>query len=49
MEHVVLLPHVGSGTHHTRNLMGQLLVDNMTGWFSGKGPKTPVAETPWPR
>jgi lactate dehydrogenase-like 2-hydroxyacid dehydrogenase len=49
MEHVVLLPHVGSGTHHTRNLMGQLLVDNMTGWFSGKGPKTPVSETPWPR
>ncbi len=49
MENVVLLPHVGSGTHHTRNLMGQLLVDNMTGWFSGKGPKTPVGETPWPK
>jgi lactate dehydrogenase-like 2-hydroxyacid dehydrogenase len=47
MEHVVLLPHVGSGSHHTRRLMGQLVVDNLTSWFSGKGPITPVAETPW--
>ncbi len=47
MEHVVLLPHVGSASHHTRRLMGQLVVDNLTSWFSGKGPLTPVAETPW--
>jgi lactate dehydrogenase-like 2-hydroxyacid dehydrogenase len=49
LEHVVLLPHVGSGSVHTRNAMGQLVVDNLASWFSGKGPLTPVAETPWPR
>lgn len=48
MDHIVLLPHVGSASHHTRKLMGQLVVDNLTSWFSGKGPVTPVAETPWP-
>jgi lactate dehydrogenase-like 2-hydroxyacid dehydrogenase len=47
IEHIVLLPHVGSASHHTRRLMGQLVVDNLTSWFSGKGPLTPVAETPW--
>ena len=49
MDHIVLLPHVGSGSQHTRRLMGQLVVDNIVSWFSGKGPITPVAETPWPR
>jgi lactate dehydrogenase-like 2-hydroxyacid dehydrogenase len=49
LDNVVLLPHVGSATHHTRGLMGQLVVDNLTSWFGGKGPVTPVAETPWPR
>ncbi|MCU0885351.1 MAG: 2-hydroxyacid dehydrogenase [Beijerinckiaceae bacterium] len=49
MDHVVLLPHVGSASHHTREGMGQLQIDNLTSWFSGKGPLTPVAETPWPR
>jgi lactate dehydrogenase-like 2-hydroxyacid dehydrogenase len=49
MPHVVLLPHVGSASHHTRRLMGQLVVDNLVSWFSGKGPITPVPETPWPR
>ncbi len=48
MDHVVLLPHVGSGTHHTREGMGQLQVDNLVSWFAGKGPVSPVAETPWP-
>ena len=47
MDHVVLLPHVGSASVHTRNAMGQLVVDNLVSWFSGKGPLTPVAETPW--
>jgi hypothetical protein len=28
--------------------MGQLVVDNLISHFSGKGPLTPVAETPWP-
>ncbi|WP_112664609.1 2-hydroxyacid dehydrogenase [Microvirga flavescens] len=49
MEHIVLLPHVASASVHTRNAMGQLVVDNLTSWFSGEGPKTPVPETPWPR
>ncbi|MFE1597848.1 2-hydroxyacid dehydrogenase [Methylobacterium sp. ID0610] len=48
-EHTVLLPHVGSASTHTRAAMGQLVVDNLVSWFSGKGPLTPVAETPWPR
>lgn len=47
MDHVVLLPHVGSASVHTRNAMGQLVVDNLASWFAGKGPLTPVAETPW--
>jgi lactate dehydrogenase-like 2-hydroxyacid dehydrogenase len=49
LDNAVLLPHVGSATHHTRGRMGQLVVDNVTSWFSGKGPVTPVSETPWPR
>ena len=47
IEHTVLLPHVGSATVHTRNAMGQLVVDNLVSWFAGKGPLTPVHETPW--
>ncbi|MBB6310321.1 2-hydroxyacid dehydrogenase [Xanthobacter tagetidis] len=49
LDNVVLLPHVGSATHHTRGAMGQLVVDNLVSWFEGRGPVTPVAETPWPR
>lgn len=48
MDHVVLLPHVGSASIHCRNLMGQLVVDNLVAWSAGKPPLTPVAETPWP-
>lgn len=47
MDHIVLLPHVGSASVHTRLAMGQLVVDNLLSWFAGKGPLTPVAETPW--
>lgn len=49
MEHVVLLPHVGSASVACRRAMGQLVVDNLTGWFAGRGPLTPTPETPWPR
>ena len=45
MENVVLLPHVGSATRHTRAAMAGLLVDNLAGWFGGAGALTPVAET----
>jgi lactate dehydrogenase-like 2-hydroxyacid dehydrogenase len=47
MDHVVLLPHVGSASTHTRNAMAQLVVDNILSWSAGRGPLTPVAETPW--
>ncbi|KPF71105.1 dehydrogenase [Bosea sp. AAP35] len=47
IEHAVLLPHVGSASVHTREQMGQLVVDNLFSWFEGKGPLTPVPETPW--
>ena len=49
VEHAVLLPHVGSASTHARNAMGQLVVDNLVSWFAGKGPLTPVVETPWPK
>jgi lactate dehydrogenase-like 2-hydroxyacid dehydrogenase len=48
MDHVVLLPHVGSASVETRRAMGQLVVDNLKSWAEGKGPITPVPETPWP-
>ncbi len=47
LDNVVLLPHLGSSTHFTRTAMGQLVVDNILSWFDGKGPVTPVVETPW--
>ncbi|MFL5388928.1 MAG: 2-hydroxyacid dehydrogenase [Myxococcales bacterium] len=49
LDNVVLLPHVGSATVYTRGLMGKLVVDNVVSWFEGKGPVTPVPETPWRR
>ena len=39
-----LLPHVASASHHTRGLMGDLVVDNLKAWFSGQPAKTPVGE-----
>ncbi|MEX0590155.1 MAG: 2-hydroxyacid dehydrogenase [Xanthobacteraceae bacterium] len=48
MDHVVLVPHVGSASVETRRAMGQLVVDNLKSWAAGKGPITPVPETPWP-
>jgi lactate dehydrogenase-like 2-hydroxyacid dehydrogenase len=46
MDNVVLLPHVGSASVATRRAMDQLVADNIISFFSGKGPLTPVAETP---
>jgi len=48
MDHVVLFPHLGSGSVYTRTQMDQLVVDNLTAWAAGKAPLTPVPETPWP-
>ncbi len=49
MDHVVLLPHVGSASQVTRDAMSQLQVDNLDAWFAGRDVLTPVAETPWLR
>lgn len=48
LPNTVLLPHVGSASLPTRRAMGQLVVDNLCAWFDGRGPLTPVPETPWP-
>lgn len=47
MEHVVLLPHVGSASQPTRDAMCQLVIDNLFAWADGREILTPVAETPW--
>ncbi len=47
MDNVVLFPHLGSASVHTRDRMDQLVVDNILAWAAGKPPLTPVAETPF--
>ena len=47
MENVVLFPHLGSASVHTRERMDQLVVDNIAAWAAGKPPLTPVPETPF--
>jgi len=49
MDHVVLLPHVGSASREVRLAMGRLTLDNILAWASGNEPLTPVPETNWPR
>ncbi len=44
LPNAVLLPHVGSASLATRNVMGQLVVDNLVGWFENRAPLTPVPE-----
>jgi lactate dehydrogenase-like 2-hydroxyacid dehydrogenase len=48
MGQVVLLPHVGSASREARDAMSRLVVENLVSWAAGKGPLTPVEETPWP-
>jgi lactate dehydrogenase-like 2-hydroxyacid dehydrogenase len=45
LPNAVLLPHIASASVHTRNAMGRLVADNLTGWFEARRPLTPVAET----
>lgn len=47
LENAVLLPHVGSASVHTRDKMGQLVVDNLKAYAGRKPPLTPVSETPF--
>ena len=44
MSNVVLLPHVGSGTHETRAAMGDLVVDNLIDHLKTGKVRTPVPE-----
>jgi lactate dehydrogenase-like 2-hydroxyacid dehydrogenase len=45
LPNVVLLPHIGSASEHTRHAMGRLVVDNLVAWFESGRALTPVAET----
>jgi lactate dehydrogenase-like 2-hydroxyacid dehydrogenase len=47
LDNATLLPHVGSASQHTRDAMGQLVVDNLIAFMERKPPKTPVPETPF--
>lgn len=47
LESLTVLPHVGSASQHTRNGMGQLVVDNLVAFTKGAPPPTPVPETPF--
>jgi len=42
LDHVVLLPHVGSATHETRRAMANLVIENLAAHFAGKDLLTPV-------
>lgn len=42
MDNVVLLPHVGSATHETRTVMGEIVLANLQAFFAGKPLITPV-------
>ncbi len=44
LNNAVLLPHVGSASIATRTAMGNLVVDNLVGWFTLKTLVTPVPE-----
>ena len=46
MEQIVLFPHLGSATVHTRP-MDQLVVDNLLAWSAGNR-RYAGAGTPWP-
>jgi lactate dehydrogenase-like 2-hydroxyacid dehydrogenase len=46
MDNVVLFPHLGSSSVYTRAQMDRLVIDNLLSWAAGKGPLTPVSETP---
>jgi lactate dehydrogenase-like 2-hydroxyacid dehydrogenase len=47
LDNVTLVPHIGSASVHTRGRMGQLVVDNLVAFATGKPPLTPVPETPF--
>jgi lactate dehydrogenase-like 2-hydroxyacid dehydrogenase len=42
LDNVVLLPHIASGTHETRNAMGNLVLENLRSFYSTGRVVTPV-------
>lgn len=44
LDNVVLLPHVGSGSIETRQMMGDLVCENLDQWKASGSVKTPVPE-----
>lgn len=42
MDHVVLQPHQGSATRHSRRAMADLVLANLDAWFAGEPLLTPV-------
>ncbi|MDD9908839.1 MAG: 2-hydroxyacid dehydrogenase [Ahrensia sp.] len=44
LDNVTLTPHVGSATYETRQAMGDLVVDNIIGFFKDGKPIAPVPE-----
>jgi hydroxypyruvate reductase len=42
LDTVALAPHIGSGTHETRQAMGDLMLKNLEAWFAGKPVLTKV-------
>jgi lactate dehydrogenase-like 2-hydroxyacid dehydrogenase len=49
LPNVVLMPHIASGSEHTRTAMGRLVADNLAAWFASGRALTPVDETPFER
>lgn len=43
LDNVLLLPHIGSGTHETRHAMADLVFANISRWFAERSLVTPVA------
>ena len=43
LDNIVMTPHIGSATRSSRLAMAMLAARNLTGFFSGKAPLTPVA------
>ena len=42
LPNAVLLPHIASGSDHTRSAMGRLVADNLIAWFDRGAALTPV-------
>ncbi len=47
LDNATILPHVGSASVHTRDMMGQLVVDNLAAYAKKTTPVSPVDETPF--